>query len=202
MSLPCKHLWLVFAVALLCGCTAVSQPDNRALAAPTSAVASAPSDLPFINAHALIIVRHANIDISLKATLGNATPLLPEGRDRAQDLIPMLKDAGITRIITSSALRTRQTAAPVAAALRLQPEEGPGTASELVAFLAQTAKPDQTILIVHHHSVMPSILSELGFRNESEAVDATEFDRVYFLLPDADRHTYQLFRFRYGGKWE
>jgi len=37
--------------------------------------------------------------------------------------------------------------------------------------------------------------------HETEAVDATEFDRVYILLPDASKRSYQLFRLRYGGTW-
>jgi phosphohistidine phosphatase SixA len=202
MRLAFKPLALVLILALACGCTLQSSTDSRAAAAPAASIVSLPADRPFINARALIIVRHANIDLNQKATLGYATPLLPEGQERAKSLIPTLKDAGITRIVTSPALRTQQTAAPVAAALHLTPEQGPGTAPELVAFLAQTAKPDQTILLVHHHSVMPSILSELGFKNETEAVDASEFDRVYLLLPNPAQCTYQLFRLRYGGKWD
>ena len=200
MGLPFKRLLLVLVVGLMCGCGTVAAPDMRAGGAPDLTVALV--DRPFIDARALIIVRHANIDVSKKAALGNALPLLPEGEERAKGLIPMLKDAGITRIVTSPALRTQQTAAPVAAALHLKAEEGPAAAADLVGFLAQSAKPGQTILIVHHHSVMPTLLAELGFKNESEAVDGTEFDRVYVVLPDAERKAYQLLRLRYGGKWE
>ena len=43
-------------------------------------------------------------------------------------------------------------------------------------------------------------MAEFGFPNEAQYDDATEFDRVYILLPDAATHTYQLLRFRYGGR--
>jgi phosphohistidine phosphatase SixA len=201
MPIVIKRLGLVFFVIALGACAVRPFPDAHAGTLPANA-AAVPADRPFINARALIIVRHADIDVTKKATLGNALPLLPEGQERAKGLIPMLQDAGITRIVTSPALRTQQTAAPVAAALHLEPEEGPGTAADLIQLLTRTAKPSQTILIVHHHSVMPSILAELGFKNEPEAVDGTEFDRVYVVLPDPERRTYQLFRLRYGGKWE
>jgi broad specificity phosphatase PhoE len=166
----------------------------------------------FVNAHAVIIVRHAYIDTKSKS---NTTPLLPRGEERAKELITALKSASVTRIVTSSALRTKETAAPLAAELKIVPEdpfshaaEGAGAAfaampeaTTVIRYLSQTAKPEQTILVVQHHSSLPGILAEFGFKGESLMDDATEFDRVYVILPDAGRQTYQLLRLRYGGKW-
>jgi hypothetical protein len=53
------------------------------------------------------------------------------------------------------------------------------------------------ILLVHHHSVIPSILRQLGY-DEPAYDDATEFDRVYVVLPDAAAGKYRVMRWRYG----
>jgi broad specificity phosphatase PhoE len=208
---------LLLAALLLSSCDA---PPGPGLAKPRARLAT-PSALPFINAHALIIIRHADISPADKARLGNAAPLLPRGTDRAQELITALKDAGITRIITSSSLRTQATAAPLATALHLQPETAtshgtesraphtppptnaqsiPTQATDHNHNLADHANASDNILVVYHHSIIPTILKNLGYE-EGPIDDATEFDRVYVLLPNQKTHTYQLLRLRYGGTW-
>jgi phosphohistidine phosphatase SixA len=200
MGILIRHLIAAVMVGLVCGCAPMPLHDTQAASSPVTAATSATG--PFIRARALIVVRHADIDVAQKATRGNALPLLAAGEQRAKGLVPALQNAGITRIITSPAVRAQQTAAPLAAALHVTPEEGPASAQELFAMLAQTATPGQTILVVHHHSIMPTLMAELGFARETAADDATEFDRVYLILPDAERRTYQLFRLRYGGSWD
>src|SRR5262245_17074188 len=92
------------ASIFLAGCCAVESPDKRV------ETLAAVEDKPFVNAHAIIILRHADIDTALKATLGNQVPLATRGQERAREVITALHDAGITRIVTSTALRTQQTA--------------------------------------------------------------------------------------------
>jgi len=210
---------LFLAATLLAAC---DLPHSPTVARPTPIVhAQAPSSLPFINAHAVIIIRHADISTEEKARLGNATPLLPRGTARSQELITALQNAGITRIITSSSLRTRQTADPLAASLHLTPEtalsHGPETrpagsppltyaqsiqneAADLISYAAAHATPNDNVLVVYHHSIIPAIMKNLGY-DEGPINDESEFDRVYVLLPDAQTHTYQLLRLRYGGTW-
>ncbi len=203
--LPWGILTLVLALS---ACAAPTGPDSRS-------AATLPADQPFVDARAIIIIRHADIDPAQKAQMGNATPLLAAGEARAKELLPALKDAGITRIITSVALRTQATAAPLAKELKLTPENpfahgaegaaaatlGGTEAQNVYRYLAQTAKPADTILLVHHHTVIPGILAEFGFADEKPIVDATEFDRAYVILPDKEHHTYHLLRLRYNGKW-
>lgn len=201
---------------LLAACAGPRQPALLldTAAAPSTAIAPAG---PFVNAHAIIILRHADIDPAQKARLGNQTPLLPRGEKRADEIVTALRDAGVTRIITSRALRTEETAAPLAKELHIAPEEpfghgaeqakGPGAmpapdeAQGVFDFLVQSAKPADTILLVEHHSLIPGLMADFGFKNEPKFDDATEFDRVYLLLPDAQHHAYQLFRLRFGGDW-
>jgi phosphohistidine phosphatase SixA len=208
-----KPYLAILRLALLLCLTGCALDRSGGPSTTQTSKSASPAQATFVNAHAIIIVRHADIDVAKKATMGGATPLLERGEARAKELVTALKKAGITRIVTSSAVRTQETAAPLAAELKLKEEQpfahgaerGMPQVSEaktVFDFLAETAKPDQTILLVHHHSVIPSLLAEFGFPNEPEFVDAAEFDRVYVLLPDAEHKTYQLLRLRYGGKWE
>lgn len=202
--------WVVaLALAMmLAACANVSRPG---LGGSTTI----PADKPFVDARAIIIIRHADIDPAEKARLGNATPLLAAGEARAKELLPAMKDAGISRIITSVALRTQATAGPLARELKIVPENpfghgAEGGAATAVAgteaqavyrYLAQTAKPGQAILLVHHHSVIPGLMGEFGFAGELPIVDASEFDRVYVILPDRETRTYRVLRLRYNGVW-
>ena len=65
------------------------------------------------------------------------------------------------------------------------------------------AKPSDTILVVFHHSVIPTIIGDFGFKNESPIEDATEFDRVYVDFAGSGftiRISFCAFT-RYGGTW-
>jgi phosphohistidine phosphatase SixA len=200
MRLPRGVLFLFWVLILLPACAAPQVRDPRAGAtAPANAAATSREN--FVNVRAIIIFRHADIDVTRKATMGNATPLLPAGETRAKEIVTALKGAGVTRVLVSPALRTQATAMPLAESLHVTEEDAGATAQEVLAYLSKTAKPEETIVLVHHHSVIPGILAGLGVANESLAVDATEFDRVYVILPDAARGTYAVLRLRYGGKW-
>jgi phosphohistidine phosphatase SixA len=210
------------AAILLMGTGAYLATEMRgtqiAGAQPAAVAASLPAPaavLPanFMNVHALIIVRHADIDVEKKATMGNDVPLLPRGDERAKELAYALKDAGITRIVTSTALRTKQTAAVLAKELNITPEtpfehhsdkpadQKPAGGSP-IDYIADIGKPTDTVLLVYHHSVIPSLLKQLGDPGEPAFNDDTEFDRIYVVLPDPVKQTYRVLRLRYGGKWQ
>ncbi|MFI5075863.1 MAG: histidine phosphatase family protein, partial [Vicinamibacteria bacterium] len=61
---------------------------------------------------AVIVVRHAE-----KADQTPDSALSPKGQVRAKALADLLRGAGVTHVITSEYLRTRETAAPLATAL-------------------------------------------------------------------------------------
>jgi broad specificity phosphatase PhoE len=210
----------LFSLALMFAgcCSMMVHPTTAPAAVATTSVAPA----TFINAHAVIIVRHADINIADKKTMGSAAPLTARGEERAQELAYALKDAGITRIVTSETLRTQETAAILAKNLSITPEtpftHGGGSApanampndhpskkkeaAAVLSYLAQTARPEDVILLVHHHSVIPSLLEALGYADEPKFSEDTEFDRVYVVLPDPVSHTYRVLRLRYGGTWQ
>jgi phosphohistidine phosphatase SixA len=186
--------------------TAQPAPVAASQAAPDAAVPAS-----FMNIHALIIVRHADIDVVKKGMEGDV-PLLPRGEERAKELAFALKDAGVTRIVTSEALRTKQTAAVLAKELNITPEtpfeQGPGKTNihrkpgdTPIDYIADVGKPADTVLLVYHHSAIPALLKQLGYAHEPAFDDATEFDRIYVVLPDPVKKTYQVMRLRYGGDW-
>src|SRR5688500_5337763 len=72
---------------------------------------------------AIIFLRHAE----RQAYDDGDGPLSGSGHARARSLAQVLKDAGVTAIYVSNRLRTVQTAAPLAEALRLTPVAVPGT---------------------------------------------------------------------------
>ena len=68
------------------------------------------------NVRTVFLVRHAE-----KASAAADAPLSAEGEKRAQCLATTLKDAGIKQIYVTDVLRTQQTAAPLASALKIKP---------------------------------------------------------------------------------
>jgi phosphohistidine phosphatase SixA len=203
-----KQNWRCLVAAgllmMAAGCAPMEAP--REVAAPQP---EAGARAGFVDVRALVIVRHADIDTAQKRTMGGALPLTKQGEQRAKDLAYALKDAGVTRIVTSGALRTKETAAALAKELGIAEEVASGHGAEkagmpqaseaavVLEYLARTGKKGDVILLVHHHSVIPSILRQLGY-DEPAYDDATEFDRVYVVLPDAAAGKYRVMRWRYG----
>jgi broad specificity phosphatase PhoE len=125
-----------------------------ALVVPASAQPPAPT--------LVILVRHAE-----KATQPADDPdLSPAGQARAQALTTTLESSGVDVIITTEFRRTRQTAAPLAAARHLQPlvvQSSDDTAAHARAVAAEIARhPGHTILVVGHSNTVPAIVAALG----------------------------------------
>src|SRR6476619_8290466 len=67
------------------------------------------------NVRTVFLVRHAE-----KASAAADAPLSPEGEKRAECLASTLKDAGIKQTYVTDVMRTQQTAAPLAKALKIK----------------------------------------------------------------------------------
>lgn len=109
----------------------------------------------------VFLVRHAERDWE-----GEDPPLVAAGEARAQALAAALRDAGITRIITTQWRRTRDTAEPLATLLRITPQVIPvfdGKARENVEEVAAVLRryKDETVLIVGHITVT-GVIAALG----------------------------------------
>jgi len=148
---------------------------------------------------AIFVVRHAEKD-----TIPHENPPLnPAGRARADSLAAVLRDAGVTVIVTTQQYRTQQTAAPLAAALHItpisvpidgrKPEEHIRAVADAVRGAAHAG---DIVLVVDHQSTLPGIIAALGAPRPATMCDV-EFSNLYILLP-ASASKMHLARAHYG----
>ncbi len=126
---------------------------------------------------AVFVVRHAE-----RADTSTDSLLSAAGEARAVRLGEILKGAGITQIYTTTLRRTIQTAAPLAAALKVTPTELP--VSDLDALFARlhAATPSDRVLVVGHTNTLPEILQRLGVTTPV-AIGDTEYSNLFIAIP-------------------
>ena len=118
------------------------------------------------------LVRHAE-----KASAAPDTPLSPAGQKRAECLAKMLKEAGIKQIYVTDTKRTQDTAAPLAAALKITPKIIPAKdPNSLIRDLLYTG--GGNILVVGHSDTIPFILARLKAGTVPPIAD-NEYDRLF-----------------------
>jgi phosphohistidine phosphatase SixA len=137
---------------------------------------------------AILLVRHAE-----KATDSNepGVSLSEAGRARAVHLERMLAGAGITAIYATETDRARQTAEPLARALKLEVKTySPRDASGKLAprLLLDRLKRDDasgTVLVVGHQNTVPDLLAALGHIEKVDIADK-QFDDLFVIVPKAE----------------
>lgn len=143
----------------------------------------------------VFLTRHAEKSLEVA---GDAAPLLPDGVARARTLARMLAGAGIEELVTTDALRSKQTGAPFAEATGLKPQVM--TREEEVAYAAALrAKPDaKDRLIVGHTRNIPRILEALGVPGGGELKlnPDTDYDNLFVVQMYPDRPA-TMVRLRY-----
>jgi broad specificity phosphatase PhoE len=147
-----------------------------ALAVPTIAAAQ----------RLVLVVRHAERADGgrMSAPAGETAPdppLSEEGRSRAARLASMLSTSGVTAIYVTQFVRTQQTAAPLAAALKLESDVVlAGDTAALVARM-RAEHPKDVVLVVGHSNTLPGIISALGGPPVTIADD--EYDKLFVVVP-------------------
>ena len=109
----------------------------------------------------VVLVRHAERS---DAPAGDVT-LSETGQARADELVAALAEARIDTIVTTQFRRTRDTAAPLARALKLTPtvvEAGRDTAAHVRAVVAAIRAGGSAVLVVGHSNTVPAIIGALG----------------------------------------
>ena len=131
----------------------------------------------------VILVRHAE-----KAAEPAADPpLTADGAARAVALVALVRDAGVSAIISTRFQRTLQTAAPAAAALRVPVEIVEARApnhARMVADSLLVRHRGQTVLVVGHSNTVPAIVAALGAPQPAEICDP-DYDNVYVVTVPA-----------------
>lgn len=133
----------------------------------------------------IILIRHAEKHSSGTDALSAA------GKKRANLLVRMFKDAGVTTIFTSDATRTKETAAPLALALGLTPK---AISSDLATARAQMAAAGACAVVVGHSDTVPELIEALGGQAGFE-IKENEFDWMFLVTVVSGKVS--TLRFRY-----
>ncbi|MEO6235961.1 MAG: histidine phosphatase family protein [Vicinamibacterales bacterium] len=113
---------------------------------------------------------------------GDDPPLSTTGRARAERLAVMLRSAGIRHVFSTEFLRTRQTAAPTAQALHLDPVAIP--AKDADGLLSQLAQAQGNALVVGHSNSVAALLQRLGIK-EDISIAESEYDNLFIVTRGA-----------------
>jgi broad specificity phosphatase PhoE len=157
------------------------------LRTPPSRVAAPPT--------VVILVRHAE----KAAQPAQDPPLTEAGAVRAQALLAVARDAGVSAIITTQFERTRTTAEPTATALHITPEvvQAGSAAQHAKAVADQVLEHGGgTVLVVGHSNTIPAIVGALGAPRPRDLCDS-EYDQL-FVVVLGDTGPPRLIRSRYG----
>jgi len=133
-----------------------------------------PSALP---AATIILVRHAERGSAMTSDV----PISSVGEERAVVLSQVLKDTGIQRVFVTALLRTRQTAAPIAIRLHLEPVVIPPDDTDALVSQLRALKEDETALVVGHSDTVPLIIERLGGGKIAPIADS-EYDRLIVVV--------------------
>jgi len=133
----------------------------------------------------VFVVRHAErADAgSVEAQSMNADPpLSAAGRNRAERLAAMLRDARVAHVFTTELRRTRETAAPLASAAHLEPVTVPS--KDVDGLVARVTEAKGVSLIVGHSNTVPEILKKLGV-SEPVHINDDEFGDLFVVVRGA-----------------
>lgn len=158
----------------------------------TLVVPVATASAPARSMTTVIVVRHAErLDASADS------PLSAVGKVRAGALASVLRDIPIRAIYVTQYVRTRQTAAPTAALLHLEPivRDAKTPARRLVQEILR-ANHGGTVLVVGHGDTVPAILDALG-ADPAPRVGANDYDDMFVVTIEAGGAAH-LAHFHYG----
>jgi broad specificity phosphatase PhoE len=130
-------------------------------------------------AQTIFLVRHAE-----KSAEKEDPGLTEAGKRRAECLAQTLKGAGIAAIYVSDTARAKQTAEPLAAALKLTPVVLP--AKDYDGIVARLREHKGTnALVIGHSNTLPAIIEKLG-AGKIEPIGDDEYDKMFLVTPTAE----------------
>lgn len=135
------------------------------------------------------LVRHAE-----KAD-GDDPALSAAGQSRAITLAHVLADAGLAAVFVTDTRRSRETAAPVAAATGLTPIRYDARDANALAATARAGHAGRAVLVVGHSNTLDDLAAAFGAAGLAD-LDESQYDRLYVLRVDGRRA--HLVRLRYG----
>jgi broad specificity phosphatase PhoE len=129
----------------------------------------------------IFLVRHAeraDTGAGVAPTMDANPSLSAAGRQRAESLATVLKDAGITAIYATEFKRTQETAAPLAKALGLTVITV--SAKDTNALVEKLKAATANVLVVGHSNTVPDVVKALGITAPVTIGDA-EYDNLFIV---------------------
>ncbi|RPD48705.1 histidine phosphatase family protein [Hymenobacter sediminis] len=181
IRIPFLRAWLLsLLVLLMAGCASSNQKTGKQ------------------SATIVYVVRHGEKE----TTPGlQDPPLTAAGQQRAQALVDTLRKAQVAAIFSTATLRTRNTAAPLAAARSLSIE--PYDARQLGALAARIRRQHQgqTVLVVGHSNTILETVEALGATRPAPTVQDNEYNYLLEVrIPRDSTQAATAIARRYGGK--
>lgn len=139
----------------------------------------------------VILVRHADRDSSVP------DGLTQEGRVRAAALATTLKDAGVTLVIRSNTIRTKDTASPTVQSRGI-PEKVIKADDDHVKNVYETirsAGANAVVLYVGHSNTIGPVLAKFGYQGVI-AIGEQEFGNLFVFVPKETNSV--LLKLHYG----
>jgi len=140
----------------------------------------------------IFLVRHAE-----KVKDGSDDPILtPEGENRADELMYILKHVKLDAIFSTPYKRTKQTVLPTAREKSLEIQNyKPGERGFLEKVL--NSHSGSAVLIVGHSNTIPVLANELAGRKDYNDLNDTTYDNLFIahVLPDGQT---KIIRMRFG----
>lgn len=153
-------------------------------------------DRPQPSSTTVLIVRHAE-----KASDAEDSPLTQAGIERAQSLIRVASDAGVSAIYTTQFKRNRDTAQPLAERLGIAVTEAPvnlpspGDYGKTLARTILDKHPGQTILVVGHGNTIASTIE--GLTGRAPSLGDIQYSDLFIVNVPPSGPT-KLIKARYG----
>jgi 2,3-bisphosphoglycerate-dependent phosphoglycerate mutase len=142
----------------------------------------------------LILVRHAEKKI---VPPENKDPdLSPAGLARAEELVRMFSDAGVTAIYATQYKRTQQTVKPLADRLRLPVTQVEAKQTPELVKQIRARGAAQVVFIAGHNNTVPEIIAAMG-GPQLPIIPETEYDNLYILIVQSDGVA-KLLKMKYG----
>ena len=136
----------------------------------------------------VFLARHAE-----KADGAGADPKNPElsavGRERAESLARMLKDAGVVAIFATEYKRTQQTAEAISRATGI--DVTTVSAKETPALVGKLKATDGHAVVIGHSNTLPEIIQALGVAKPVTIAD-DEYDNLFIWTRSAPRAAIRL----------
>jgi phosphohistidine phosphatase SixA len=133
----------------------------------------------------VFVVRHAErapvtaAEPSAKNMMAEDPPLSAAGQARAAKLAALLASADVEHIFTTEFRRTRETAAPLAAKLKLQPVMA--AARDPDPLIERVRQVTGNVLIVGHSNTVPDLLKKLGVK-QPVTIGDDEYDSLFIVV--------------------